>query len=142
MSFITYRLSFKISFCAGFMTRECLHAVVFSVVSLCNLEGGSKILWEISAHIFRVHPVDRSRIYPLKWWYAPPGLHSVTTMQTTVGKYSLLTDIFLLEDIDTLMTQLSVCLVIQNVLPSTGMKRDSGFVGRNTMLLGEYFLMC
>lgn len=61
----------------------------------------TKILWELATFIFSMHSAYRSRIYP-------PGLHSVTTLQVTVGRCLLLLDIFLLDDTDTLMTELSI----------------------------------
>ena len=69
----------------------------------------AEILWELAAFIFSVYSAYRSRIYP-------PRLHSVTTLQATVGRYLLLLDIVLLDDTDTLMTELSIFLVIHNIL--------------------------
>jgi len=69
----------------------------------------AKILWELAAFIFSMCSAYRSRIFS-------PGLHNVTTLQVSVGRYLLLLDIVLLDDTDMLMTELSIFLVIQNIL--------------------------
>jgi hypothetical protein len=67
-----------------------------------NLDA--KILWELAAFIFSMRSAY------------PPGLHSVTTLQASNGRCLLLLDIVLLDDADTLMTEPSIFLVIQNIL--------------------------
>jgi len=86
----------------------------------------TKILWELAAFIFSLRSAYRSRIYP-------PGLHSVTTLQATVWWYLLLLDIFLLDDTDTLITELSIFVVIQNIFWSSGKKEGSKFVECDTV---------
>jgi len=79
-----------------------------------NLDA--KILWELAAFIFSMRSAYRSRMYP-------PGLHSVTTLQASIGRYLLLLYIVLLDDTDTLMTELSIFLVIRNILWSKYKKK-------------------
>lgn len=90
----------------------------------------AKMLWERAAFIFSMHYAYRSRIYL-------PGLHSVTTLQASVGRYLLLLDIVLLDDTDTLMTELSIFLVIQNILRSTCKKEGSKFVECDTVSMAS-----